>query len=63
MGETALVVITALSSGLIATLVTIWWQKRSRLKNDKTEIFATLMSKRYEISAEESVIFTDITQR
>ena len=55
MGETALVVITALSSGLIATLVTIWWQKQSRLKNDKTEIFATLMSKRYEISAEESV--------
>ena len=55
MGETALVVITALSSGLIATLVTIWWQKRSQLKKDKTEIFATLMSKRYEISAEESV--------
>ena len=55
MGETALVIITALSSGLIATLVTIWWQKWSQLKKDKTEIFATLMSKRYEISAEESV--------
>lgn len=55
MGETALVVITALSSGLIATLVTIWWQKRSQLKRNKTEIFAILMSKRYEISAEESV--------
>lgn len=55
MKETALVVITALSSGLIATLVTIWWQKRSQLKKNKAEIFAILMSKRYEISAEESV--------
>lgn len=55
MGDGALVIITALCSGLIATFVTIWWQKKAKIKNDKTKIFTTLMSKRYEISAEESV--------
>lgn len=55
MRDVALVIVTALCSGLIATFVTIWWQKRFQIKKDKTKIFTTLMSKRYEISAEESV--------
>lgn len=55
MGEIALVVLTALSSGLIATVVTILWQEKAQLKANKEKIFTTLMSKRYEISAEESV--------
>ena len=55
MGETVIVVLTALCSGLIATLVTILWQKKSGVKNEKIKIFTTLMSKRYDIAAEESV--------
>ena len=55
MNETALVVVTALCSGLIATLVTIWWQNKAQTQNEKMILFKTLMSKRYEIHADESV--------
>ncbi len=55
MENTLLVIITALCSGLVATLVTIWWQAKHQKKIDKNNIFTILMSKRYEISAEESV--------
>lgn len=55
MGETTVVFLTALCSGLIATFVTILWQKKSQVKNEKIKIFTTLMSKRYDIAAEESV--------
>ena len=33
----------------------MWWQDRSRQKQEKIRIFTILMSKRYEISADESV--------
>lgn len=55
MGETAVIIFTALCSGLIATLVTILWQKRSQTISEKTKIFTVLMSKRYDLAAEESV--------
>lgn len=55
MGETTVVFLTALCSGLIATFVTILWQKKSQVKNEKIKIFTILMSKRYDIAAEESV--------
>ena len=55
MNETALVIITALCSGLVATLVTLWWQNRAQIQKEKREIFTALMAKRYEISSEESV--------
>ncbi|MBQ8636660.1 MAG: hypothetical protein IJ423_01530 [Clostridia bacterium] len=48
-------VLLVLCSGLIATIVTIWWQAIHQKKLDKKRIFTILMSKRYEISAEESV--------
>jgi len=35
MENIALVVITALISGLLATIVTIWWQYRSELRRKK----------------------------
>lgn len=35
MGDIVLVVVTALISGLLATLVTIWWQKRSSEYQEK----------------------------
>ena len=55
MENITLVVVTALISGLLATLVTIWWQHRSELRRKKMDIFETLMSYRYMISNQESV--------
>lgn len=55
MGESVLVIITALCSGLIATLVTILWQRKAQQQTEKKKIFTILMSKRYDIAAEESV--------
>lgn len=55
MENIALVIITALISGLLATLVTIWWQRRAGIFASKMRIFETLMSYRYMISSEESV--------
>lgn len=55
MNNVILVVTTALISGLLATMVTIWWQRRSATYSRKLCVFETLMSYRYMISAEESV--------
>ena len=49
------ILISAILSGIFATIVTLWWQNKSQVKQEKIKIFTTLMSKRYEISAEESV--------
>lgn len=56
MGDIVLVVVTALISGLLATLVTIWWQKRSSEYQEKLGIFKTLMAHRKPFFSEESVI-------
>lgn len=55
MDNIALVIITALISGLLATIITIWWQRRTRIFSSKLRIFETLMAYRYMISSEESV--------
>lgn len=55
MGETVLLIGTALISGLIATVVTLWWQAKAKKKENKEKIFSTLMSKRYKIADKESV--------
>ena len=55
MGNVALVIITALISGLLATIITIWWQKRAQIIARKMRVFETLMAYRYMISSEESV--------
>ena len=55
MGNVALVIITALFSGTIATVITILWQKKNQTKQTKEKIFTVLMSKRYDIASEESV--------
>lgn len=49
------VIVTALISGLFATLVTIWWQGRAAVRKSKMKIFETLMAYRYMIVAEPSV--------
>ena len=48
-------IFAALISGLVATVITIWWQEISQKKKEKIKIFEVLMAKRYEISSEESV--------
>ncbi len=48
-------IITVLLSGLMATLVTILWQKINNARTKKREIFETLMAHRYFIASEESV--------
>ena len=55
MGNIFLVMVTALISGLLATVLTIFWQKKEALYNRKMKIFETLMSYRYMIASEESV--------
>lgn len=49
------ILVSAILSGIFATIVTLWWQYKSRVKQEKTRIFTILMSKRYEITAEEGV--------
>ena len=55
MDNIVLVIITALISGLLATILTIWWQSRTRIFSGKLRVFETLMAYRYMISSEESV--------
>ena len=55
MDNTFLVIMTALISGLCATLVTLVWQHRTRIYTNKMNIFRTLMSYRYMISDERCV--------
>ena len=55
MNNVILVIVTALISGLLATIVTIWWQRKSELRKEKMKIFETLMAYRYMIFAQECV--------
>ena len=55
MNNVILVIVTALISGLLATIVTIWWQRKSELRRSKMKIFETLMAYRYMIFAQECV--------
>lgn len=49
------VLISTILSGAFATIVTLWWQNKSGIKQQKLRIFTILMAKRYEITAEECV--------
>ena len=55
MENAILVVITALCSGLIATIITLWWQNKNQIKIEKLRIFRVLMAKRYDLISEENV--------
>lgn len=50
-----IVIITSLISGLVATIVTIIYQRVSESRKDKKEIFEILMSHRYLISDKDNV--------
>lgn len=55
MADIILVIVTALISGLLATVVTILWQRNAQIKQSKMHVFETLMAYRYMIASEESV--------
>ena len=50
-----IIILTSLISGLIATIITIVYQRFSESKKDKKEIFKILMSHRYLISDKDNV--------
>lgn len=49
------ILISAVLSGIFATIVTLWWQNKNQIHQEKVRIFSTLMSKRYDITAEDCV--------
>lgn len=55
MNELVIMITTALISGLLATVITLIWQRIAERKDRKIKIFETLMAYRYMISSEESV--------
>lgn len=55
MDNIVTVLISTILSGAFATIVTLWWQNRNQIKQEKIRIFTILMAKRYEFTAEECV--------
>lgn len=49
------ILVSAMLSGVFATIITLWWQNKSQLKKEKVRIFTVLMSKRYDVTAAECV--------
>ena len=49
------ILISAVLSGIFATMVTLWWQNKNQIRQEKVRIFTTLMAKRYDITAEDCV--------
>ena len=49
------ILISALFSGLLATIVTLCWQRKSKIYDSKLRIFETLMAYRYNIVCEDNV--------
>ena len=55
MGNVWSILVSAMLSGVFATIITLWWQNKSQLKKEKVRIFTVLMSKRYDVTAAECV--------
>ena len=55
MTNTMLLILTALISGLIATVITILWQQYNNKQERKREIFMVMIAKRYDITDMENV--------
>ena len=47
--------ISAVLSGVVATVITLWWQNRSEKLKLKRDVFMTLMAYRFRLSHAESV--------
>ena len=55
MGNLASILVSAILSRIFATIITLWWQNKNQAHQEKVRIFSKLMSKRYDITAEECV--------
>lgn len=55
MNDIITILVSAILSGIFATIITLLWQSKSQTKQKKINIFTILMSKRYDISSEECV--------
>lgn len=49
------IIVSAILSGIFATIITLWWQNKSEKTKMRREIFTTLMAYRFNISHAESV--------
>lgn len=49
------ILISTVLSGIVATVITLWWQNRSEKLKLKRDIFVTLMAYRFRLSHAESV--------
>lgn len=49
------IIISSILSGILATIITLWWQNRSEKTKVKREIFTTLMAYRFKFASAESV--------
>ncbi|MBR5505266.1 MAG: hypothetical protein IKV73_03050 [Clostridia bacterium] len=55
MENLASIIISSILSGILATVITLWWQNRSEKIKVKREIFTTIMAYRFKIPHAESV--------
>ncbi len=55
MTQIIITIISAIISGILATIITLWWQNRVEKLKTRKEIFKTLMAYRYKISHPENV--------
>lgn len=55
MESSFLIIVSSVLSGLLATLITLWVQRRTRKYDSKFKIFETLMSCRYNFLAEDNI--------
>lgn len=49
------IIVSAILSGIFATVITLWWQNKSEKTKMRREIFTTLMAYRFKIAHAESV--------
>ena len=55
MNQTAITILAAVLSGILATIITLFWQNYSQKKANKNNIFKILMAYRFKLSEYESV--------
>lgn len=55
MKDIVIPVLSAVLSGILATIITLYWQNRAKKMEVRKEIFTTLMAYRYRIADKESV--------
>ncbi len=55
MENFVMILVSAFVSGAFANLFTLWWQRRTKIRDNKLKIFEALMAYRYNIVCEDNV--------